>query len=227
MNAAIDVLREQGADVQTIPALAPQLGTCVSFPPPAGCSTVLMYGQKRDLNTYLAATPGAPMHSLTEIIAFNSTYVPPMKYGQAIFEAADMLDTSPGSADTAALSRRSRGGSRAVARRAGCGVPRVRRDPRLGEQLCRHAREGGLPEHHRTWRVPAARWDYREPIPVRRDVLGSGVLGAAPDRPGVCVRAGDPPPPAACEHAAAAGRHGAAAVTRDGPDVSCPLTRLC
>ena len=100
MNAAIDVLREQGADVQTIPALAPQLGTCVSFPPPAGCSTVLMYGQKRDLNKYLAATPGAPMLSLTEIIAFNSTYVPPMKYGQAIFEAADMLNTSPGSADT-------------------------------------------------------------------------------------------------------------------------------
>lgn len=101
MNAAMDVLREQGADVQTIPALAPQLGICVSFPPPAGCSTVLMYGQKRDLNKYLAATPGAPMHSLTEIITFNSTYVPPMKYGQAIFEAADMLDTSAGSADTA------------------------------------------------------------------------------------------------------------------------------
>jgi amidase len=100
MNAAIEVLRAQGADVQTIPALAPQLGICVSFPPPAGCSTVLMYGQKRDLNKYLAATPGAPMHSLTEIIAFNNTYVPPMKYGQAIFEAADMLDTSPGSADT-------------------------------------------------------------------------------------------------------------------------------
>ena len=100
MNAAIAVLNAQGADVQMIPALAPQLGICVSFPPPEGCSTVLMYGQKRDLNRYLAATPGAPMQSLTEIIAFNSTYIPPMKYGQAIFEAADMLDTSPGSVDT-------------------------------------------------------------------------------------------------------------------------------
>jgi amidase len=100
MNAAIDVLRAQGADVQMIPALAPQLGICVSVPAPAGCSTVLLYGQKRDLNAYLAATPGAPVHSLTEIIAFNSTHVPPMKYGQAIFQAADMLDTSPGSADT-------------------------------------------------------------------------------------------------------------------------------
>jgi amidase len=100
MNAAIDVLREQGAEVQTIPALAAQLGTCVSVPAPATCSTVLLYGQKRDLNAYLAGTPGAPVHSLTEIIAFNSTYIPPMKYGQAIFEAADTLDTSPGSADT-------------------------------------------------------------------------------------------------------------------------------
>jgi len=100
MNAAIAVLREQGATVQTIPALAPQLGICVSVPAPAGCSTVLLYGQKRDLNAYLAGTPGAPVHSLTEIIAFNSTHVPPMKYGQAIFEAADTLDTSLGSADT-------------------------------------------------------------------------------------------------------------------------------
>jgi amidase len=100
MNAAIAVLREQGATVQTIPALAPQLGICVSVPAPAGCSTVLLYGQKRDLNAYLAGTPGAPVHSLTEIIAFNSTHVPPMKYGQAIFQAADTLDTSSGSADT-------------------------------------------------------------------------------------------------------------------------------
>jgi amidase len=100
MNAAIAVLRELGAVVETIPALAPQLGICVSYPPPADCSTVLLYGQKRDLNAYLAATPGAPRHTLAEIIAFNSTHVPPMKYGQAIFEAAQQLDTSPGSADT-------------------------------------------------------------------------------------------------------------------------------
>jgi amidase len=100
MNAAIEVLRAQGADVQVIPALAPQLGICVSYPSPPDCSTVLLYGQKRDLNAYLAGTPGAPRQSLTEIIAFNSTFVPPMKYGQAIFEAADQLNTSPGSADT-------------------------------------------------------------------------------------------------------------------------------
>jgi amidase len=100
MNAAIVVLRAQGAYVEVIPALPAQLGICVAYPPPAGCSTVLLYGQKRDLNAYLAATPGAPVATLTEIIAFNNAYIPPMKYGQAIFEAADMLDTSPGSADT-------------------------------------------------------------------------------------------------------------------------------
>jgi amidase len=101
MNAAIDVLRAQGAQVDFLPEPFPaQLGVCVSYPPPADCSTVLLYGQKRDLNNYLAATPGAPHHTLAEIIAYNSTYVPPMKYGQAIFEAAEQLDTSPGSADT-------------------------------------------------------------------------------------------------------------------------------
>ncbi len=99
MTAAIEVLRAEGAEVELIPALAPQLGICVTFPAPAGCSTVLLFGQKRDLNAYLAQTPGAPVQSLTDIIAFNATHVPPMKYGQAIFEAADQLDTSAGSAD--------------------------------------------------------------------------------------------------------------------------------
>jgi amidase len=101
MNAAIDVLRAKGADVQFLPEPFPaQLGSCVSYPPDAGCSTVLLYGQKRDLNAYLAATPGAPRHTIAEIVAFNATYSPPMKYGQAIFEAAAQVDTTPGSADT-------------------------------------------------------------------------------------------------------------------------------
>ena len=72
-----------------------------------------------------------------------------MKYGQAIFEAADTLDTSPGSADTlryladlAEDRARSRGALDAV-------YSAVRRDPGVGEQLCRHARKGRVPEHHR------------------------------------------------------------------------------
>ena len=101
MNAAIAVLRAQGADVEAIPAVPSGLGTCISFPPPAGCSTVLMYGMKRDLNAYLAATPNAPNHTLTQIIAFNAAFNPPMKYGQDILIATDMLNISTGSADTA------------------------------------------------------------------------------------------------------------------------------
>jgi amidase len=101
MNAAIEVLRAKGADVQFLPAPFPaQLSSCVSYPAPTGCSTVLLYGQKRDLNAYLAGTPGAPHGMLAEIVAFNSTYNPPMKYGQTIFEAAQQLDVTPGSADT-------------------------------------------------------------------------------------------------------------------------------
>lgn len=100
MNAAIDAMRAEGADVQLIPALAPQLGICVSVPAPAGCSTVLLYGQKRDMNAYLANRPGAPVSSLSEIIALNNVIPGALKYGQAIFEAADTLDLNPASADT-------------------------------------------------------------------------------------------------------------------------------
>jgi amidase len=102
MNAAIDVLRAQGAYVETIPAYETQLGTCVVRPLPTDltCSTVLLYGFKRDLNAYLAATPGAPSGTLAEIIAFNNAHVPPMKYGQAIAIGAEALDISPGSPDT-------------------------------------------------------------------------------------------------------------------------------
>lgn len=101
MNAAIAVLQQEGADVQIIPALAPQLGTCVSVPAPADCSTVLLYGFKRDLNAYLAATPRAPSASLAEVIAFNEVTPGALKYDQSIALAAETLDTNAGSPDTA------------------------------------------------------------------------------------------------------------------------------
>jgi amidase len=101
INAALDVMRAQGAHVEIIPALAPQLGTCVEHPAPAGCSTVLLYGQKRDMNAYLATRPTAPVQTLSDIIAANLAIGPPaLKYGQAIFVEADEIDTAPGSADT-------------------------------------------------------------------------------------------------------------------------------
>ena len=100
MNAAIEVMRNEGAYVELIEPLAPQLGVCVSVPAPAGCSTVLLYGQKRDMNAYLATRPTAPVSSLSDIIARNLIIPGSLKYGQAIFEAADTLDLSPGSADT-------------------------------------------------------------------------------------------------------------------------------
>ncbi len=101
MNAAIDLLRARGAYVELLPSPFPAVpGSCVSYPPPAGCSTVFLYGQKHDLNAYLAATPRAPRRTIAEIVAFNSAYKPPMKYGQAIFEAAAQLDITPDSADT-------------------------------------------------------------------------------------------------------------------------------
>jgi amidase len=106
MDAAIAVLRAQGAAVEEVQSYDSRIGlrqldTCIAKPATdQACSTVLLYGLKRDLNAYLAATPKAPMRTLADIIAFNDAYTPPMKYGQALAIAADSLDTSPGSADT-------------------------------------------------------------------------------------------------------------------------------
>jgi amidase len=106
MLDAIAALRNEGAfvaDPYEIPnqAAISAFGICTSFPAPSNCSTVLMYGQKHDLNIYLASRPNAPVHTLGDIIAFNNAHAAvALKYGQAIFLAANQLDTSPGSADT-------------------------------------------------------------------------------------------------------------------------------
>jgi amidase len=60
-----------------------------------------MYGQKHDLDAYLSHRPNAPVHTLHDIVGFNTAHAGvALKYGQALFLAADALDTSPGSADT-------------------------------------------------------------------------------------------------------------------------------
>jgi amidase len=87
-------------------------GGCGSLPPqPANCSTVLLYGFKHDLNNYLFATygsagatsdSGTPVTSLADVVAYNNANAAvALKYGQILAIAAQALDTSPGSADTA------------------------------------------------------------------------------------------------------------------------------
>jgi amidase len=87
-------------------------GGCGSLPPqPANCSTVLLYSFKRDLNNYLLATygstgatsdSGTPVTSLADVIAYNnSNAAVALKYEQILAIAAQALDTSPLSADTA------------------------------------------------------------------------------------------------------------------------------
>jgi amidase len=104
IDNAVAVLTAQGASVRVLAVadVPAQLGTCVVRPAPTdrSCSTVLLYGFKRDLNAYLAATPGAPNRTLAQIIAFNDAFTPPMKYGQAIAIGAEALDIGPGSPDT-------------------------------------------------------------------------------------------------------------------------------
>jgi len=112
MNDAIAVLRAQGAIVDdTAMADIPDQAALNNFPgcspPPAvppfaaGCSTVLLYGFKRDLNSYLASLgPLAPVHNIHEVVVYNAAHPVTLKYGQVLAVASDAMDTSAGSADT-------------------------------------------------------------------------------------------------------------------------------
>jgi amidase len=111
MNNAIAVLRAEGAIVEDFREIPTQqelfnFGGCGGLPIPPVCSTVLLYGFKRDLNAYLANLgPGAPVRTLADVIAFNNNFTVDgvqvgLKYGQGLAIAADSLDTRPGSSDT-------------------------------------------------------------------------------------------------------------------------------
>jgi amidase len=129
MNHAIAVMTSLGATVEDceIPSqnVLNNYGTCVTaadvaarratppgqIPP---CSTVLLFGFKRDLNSYLADRDFGPgvsisspqiqeriVHTLSDVVAFNAAHPEvALKYGQAIAAAADMLNTTPGSQDS-------------------------------------------------------------------------------------------------------------------------------
>src|SRR6267143_1695939 len=70
MNDAIAVLRAEGAIVEDFHEIPTQqelfdFSGCGGLPIPANCSTVLLFGFKRDLNAYLAKLPaGAPVRTL-------------------------------------------------------------------------------------------------------------------------------------------------------------------
>ncbi len=111
MNDAIATLRAEGAIVEDFHEIPTQqelfaFPGCGALPIPPVCSTVLLYGFKRDLNAYLARLgPSAPVPTLADVIAFNESFVIKgvqvgLKYGQALAISAQTLDTSPGSSDT-------------------------------------------------------------------------------------------------------------------------------
>ncbi len=130
MEKAIATMTSLGATFETCEIPSQQVlnnyGTCVTTDDVAGrratpagtipkCSTVLLFGFKRDLNHYLADEDFGPgvsvsnsqipvrtVHTLSDVISFNSDAAHPsspevhMKYGQAIAIAADSLNTGPG-----------------------------------------------------------------------------------------------------------------------------------
>jgi amidase len=109
MNNAINVLKAQGATVVIVGPLAAQLPGCptsppaANYPPAPGCSTVLNYAFKRDLNKYIAdhVRQAFPIKSLTDVVNFNIAFGPgATKYGQDLAIFSDFFDTSADSADT-------------------------------------------------------------------------------------------------------------------------------
>ncbi len=110
MTDAIAVLRAQGAFVAEhydIPDQA-ELNAFPGCGPPPGppfapsCSTVLLYGFKRDLNHYLASLgPSAPVHTIDDVVAYNNAHASvALKYGQFLAISSSLMNTDPGSADT-------------------------------------------------------------------------------------------------------------------------------
>lgn len=109
MNNAMAVMTSLGATVVLVDALERQLGGCPSrtpetnYPPAPGCSTVLNYGFKRDLNQYIRdhVRNTYPTRSLLDVVNFNTAFGPgATKYGQDLAIFSQMFDLSPTSADT-------------------------------------------------------------------------------------------------------------------------------
>ncbi len=125
MEQAIATMTSLGATVETceIPSqnVLNNYGTCVTTSDvadrratPAGaippCSTVLLFGFKRDLNSYLADEDFGPgvsasnaqiqqrtIHTLADVISFDAAHPEvALKYGQAIAIGAESLNIGPG-----------------------------------------------------------------------------------------------------------------------------------
>lgn len=96
-NAALDVLRAEGATVLEIP-----------FTPPSNSSSVLTYEFKRDLNAYLDSLGAAsPIDTIDDVNTFITNYNianpgadGPFKYGKLRVETSRLIDLTAGSADT-------------------------------------------------------------------------------------------------------------------------------
>jgi amidase len=102
-----NILNNYGTCVTTSDVVARRATPAGTIPP---CSTVLLFGFKRDLNTYLADKAFGPgvsasnaqipvrtVNTLSDVISFNAAHPEvALKYGQAIAIGADALNTGPG-----------------------------------------------------------------------------------------------------------------------------------
>ena len=205
MNAAIEVLRDAGrrrADDSRARASARHLRERSA--PGRLLDRPAVWTETRPERVSRRPHRARRCSSLTEIIAFNSTSRPADEVRSGDLRGGrHARHRRPAAPDTLRYLADLRGRSR-VARRAGrvyngptaCGTrtSSTRSSPRRTASPAR-------PRRRATRASPCLAGSCRptapivNPFPSGRDLLGSGVLGAAPDRPRVCVRAGDPPPP--------------------------------
>jgi len=110
MNAAFDILKQQGAvivdpaDIPSVVDTDPKrsfltFNTCSGADNARGkdanCSIVFKYGMKRDFNAWLATLgPSAPFKTLTDLRNFNTAHTSrgTIKYGQSLLDISDEMN---------------------------------------------------------------------------------------------------------------------------------------
>ena len=193
MNNAIAVLRAQGAYVEIIPALPAPPGICVAYPAHAcqlldGADVWTEAGLQR-----LSRDQAERAGSLTRRrhrVQRRDAWRPEVRPGDLPRGAATRH--LAGQRGYGSLPGGPRGRSHDFSRRAERRLQRggqylghrrrLRRAPGVGQQLCGHAGEGGLPQRHGAGRLRAGHRSRDQPVPLGRDVLRAGLQRADADR---------------------------------------------
>jgi amidase len=113
-EAALDVMRAAGAILVDPADIDPLVMADINSG--ADEINVLVYEFKRDLNAYLATRTGIPVHTMADVIAFNSAHAEQeLKwFGQQWFEISESDPVSPSDYATSLAKERALGGANGI-----------------------------------------------------------------------------------------------------------------